>query len=101
MRGTIQGVRMGAAHDLTAGDDVQYVAVDPATAAQMFDLDMVSGSIATLTRERPCASAGWLATTAAKATSTANTVVRIALGYTRPRREIVTSCYFGCWVIRR
>jgi putative ABC transport system permease protein len=45
------GVRMGAAHDLTAGDDVQYVAVDPATAAQMFDLDMVSGSIATLTRD--------------------------------------------------
>jgi putative ABC transport system permease protein len=43
------GVRMGAAHDVTTGDDLMYVAVDPATASEMFDLDMVQGSISALT----------------------------------------------------
>jgi putative ABC transport system permease protein len=42
------GVRMGAAHDETTGDDIPYVSVDPATASQMFDLGMTSGSLADL-----------------------------------------------------
>jgi putative ABC transport system permease protein len=45
------GVRMGAAHDDTTGDDLLYVAVDPTTADVMFDLDMVDGSIAALTEQ--------------------------------------------------
>jgi len=41
-------VRMGAAHDETTGEDIPYVSVDPATATQMFDLGMISGSLADL-----------------------------------------------------
>jgi putative ABC transport system permease protein len=43
------GVRMGAAHDQSSGDDVLYVAVDPVPANEMFDLDMETGSLADLT----------------------------------------------------
>jgi putative ABC transport system permease protein len=43
------GVRMGAAHDESSGDDVLYVAVDPGPANEMFDLDMATGSLADLT----------------------------------------------------
>jgi putative ABC transport system permease protein len=46
---TATGVRMGAAHDEATGGDLQYVAIDPATANEMFDLDMVTGSISDLT----------------------------------------------------
>lgn len=42
------GVRMGAAHDEVDGGDFRYVAVDPVTASEMFDLDMVAGSLADL-----------------------------------------------------
>jgi putative ABC transport system permease protein len=42
-------VRIGAARDLDAGRDVSYVAVDPATAGPILDLDMATGSLAGLT----------------------------------------------------
>jgi putative ABC transport system permease protein len=43
------GVRFGAAHDVAADADVTYVAVDPTTAGQVFDLDMETGSMDALT----------------------------------------------------
>jgi putative ABC transport system permease protein len=43
------GVRAGAATDLADGSDTGYVAVDPATAGQLFDIGMVEGSLADLT----------------------------------------------------
>ena len=45
----VTGVRMGAAHDATTGSDVMYVAVDPGSASEMFDLGMVEGSMSALT----------------------------------------------------
>jgi putative ABC transport system permease protein len=44
----VTGVRMGAAHDVGLGGDLRYVALDPPTAASVFDLGMVSGSLADL-----------------------------------------------------
>ena len=44
------GIRVGSAVDLTAGDrDITYVAVDPASAGEMFDLGMVDGDLLALT----------------------------------------------------
>jgi putative ABC transport system permease protein len=45
------GVRLGAAHDQAGDGDVVYVAVDPANAAQVFDLGMVEGSTEALTSD--------------------------------------------------
>jgi putative ABC transport system permease protein len=42
------GVRIGAAHDLDTGDDLRYVAADPASASPIFELDMVSGTVGDL-----------------------------------------------------
>jgi len=43
------GIRVGAARDISGGgDDVGYVAVDPSTAAAVFDLGMTEGSIESL-----------------------------------------------------
>jgi putative ABC transport system permease protein len=39
------GIRMGSAHDLDHGGDTTYVAIDPATAGKVFDLDVAAGSI--------------------------------------------------------
>ena len=43
------GVRVGAAHDVDLDGDLRYLAIDPATASQIFDVDMVTGSVAQLT----------------------------------------------------
>jgi putative ABC transport system permease protein len=43
------GVRAGAARDLAENSDTEYVAVDPATAGQLFDVGMIEGAIADLT----------------------------------------------------
>jgi putative ABC transport system permease protein len=45
------GIRVGAAHDAAGGGDTGYVAVDPATAGQVFDIGMIDGSLAALTAE--------------------------------------------------
>ena len=42
------GIRVGAAHDVGEDRDLQYVAVDPATASQLFDLGVVAGDVADL-----------------------------------------------------
>jgi putative ABC transport system permease protein len=43
------GVRAGAARDLADNSDTEYVAVDPATAGQLFDIGMVDGAVEDLT----------------------------------------------------
>jgi putative ABC transport system permease protein len=43
------GVRIGWARDITGGEDVGYVAIDPAVAGRVFDLGMVQGTIEDLT----------------------------------------------------
>jgi putative ABC transport system permease protein len=43
------GVRAGAARDLADSSDTEYVAVDPATAGQLFDIGMVEGAVEELT----------------------------------------------------
>ena len=43
------GVRAGAARDLADSSDTEYVAVDPATAGQLFDIGMVEGAVEDLT----------------------------------------------------
>jgi putative ABC transport system permease protein len=45
------GVRIGSARDIERGGDTGYVAVDPATAGKLFDLDMVEGSVEGLTTD--------------------------------------------------
>jgi putative ABC transport system permease protein len=42
------GIRVGSARDLTGGGDASYVAVDPVATAEVFDLGMVEGDLATL-----------------------------------------------------
>ena len=42
------GIRVGAAHDLSGGGDTGYVAVDPSTAGDVFDIGMIEGSIEAL-----------------------------------------------------
>jgi putative ABC transport system permease protein len=42
------GIRVGSAHDLTGGGDTSYVAVDPVSTAEVFDLGMVEGDLAAL-----------------------------------------------------
>jgi putative ABC transport system permease protein len=42
-------VRAGAARDLADGSDTEYVAIDPATAGQLFDIGMVEGDVDDLT----------------------------------------------------
>ena len=43
------GIRIGAAHDISGGGgDIGYVAVDPSTAGDVFDLGMIEGSIEAL-----------------------------------------------------
>ena len=44
------GVRIGAANDVDGGGgDIGYVAVDPATAGEVFDIGMIEGSFDALT----------------------------------------------------
>ena len=43
------GVRVGAAHDVDLDGDLRYLAIDPATASEIFDVGMVTGSVAQLT----------------------------------------------------
>ncbi len=45
------GIRVGAAHDINGGGDTGYVAVDPSTAGQVFDIGMIGGSLEALTPE--------------------------------------------------
>ena len=45
------GVRVGAAHDVNLDGDLRYLAVDPATASELFDVGMVTGSVAGLTED--------------------------------------------------
>jgi putative ABC transport system permease protein len=45
------GIRTGAARDLDAAADAEYVAVDPATAGRLFDVGMVEGTVEDLTVE--------------------------------------------------
>ena len=47
--GAATGVRAGSAEDRTEGDSISYLAVDPDTAGQLFDLGMVHGSVDDLT----------------------------------------------------
>jgi putative ABC transport system permease protein len=42
------GIRIGSARDLTTGGDLGYVAVDPATAAEVFDIGVIEGAMADL-----------------------------------------------------
>ena len=42
------GIRVGAVHDLSRGGDTGYVAVDPSTAGDVFDIGMVEGSVEAL-----------------------------------------------------
>jgi putative ABC transport system permease protein len=42
------GVRLGVAHDVDLGGDTTYVAVDPVTASEVFDIGVVEGDLATL-----------------------------------------------------
>jgi putative ABC transport system permease protein len=42
------GIRVGSAHDLGEGGDTGYVAVDPSTAGDVFDIGMIEGSIEAL-----------------------------------------------------
>lgn len=49
--GVATGIRTGAARNLTAGRDVRYVAIDPATAGAIFDIGMIEGELDRLTSD--------------------------------------------------
>jgi putative ABC transport system permease protein len=45
------GIQVGAARDVDAADDTRYIAVDPATAGDVFDIGVVEGSVSALTAD--------------------------------------------------
>lgn len=45
------GIRAGTAEDRTDGGSISYLAVDPATAGELFDLGMLQGSVPDLTAD--------------------------------------------------
>jgi putative ABC transport system permease protein len=49
--GAATGIRAGSADDLTGDGSISYLAVDPATAGEVFDLGMVAGSVPGLTAQ--------------------------------------------------
>lgn len=42
------GIRVGAAHDVGENRDLQYIAVDPASASDLFDLGVIAGDVSQL-----------------------------------------------------